>query len=106
MVHYKKTNVAAKGHVGDFASAVFVDDTGDFVCECAVAEHIGDGLVIVVVDDVVLSGCMGYVVVGVGIVGFNKAGHDGVRDGNQDMDVGLFWSGRMNSLARTLHVAF
>ena len=97
MVHYEKTYVAVKGHVWEFTSAVIVDDTGDFVCKCAEAEHIGDGLVIVVVNDVVLLGRMGNVVVGVGIVGFDKAGHAGVWDGSRDVDAGLFWSGRMNS---------
>ena len=86
----KKTNIAVKGHVGEFSGAVVVDDTGDFVCECTKAEHIGKGLVIVVVDDVVLLGPVGNVVVGVGIVGFNKARHVGVRNGSRDLDVGLF----------------
>jgi hypothetical protein len=103
----KKTNIAVKGHVGEFACAVVVDDTGDFVCKCAKAELIGNGLVIVVVNDVmVLLGRRGKIVVGVGIVGFDKAGHDGVRDGVRDADAGLFWSGRTNSLVRTFHVAF
>ena len=79
-----------KGHVGEFTGAVVVDDTRDFDRKCAKAEHIGNGLVIVVVDDVVLLGRMGNVVVGVGIVGFNKAGHVGVRDGSRDLDVGCF----------------
>ena len=79
MVHYEKTNVAIEGHVEEFAGAVVVDDTRDFVCKCAEAEHIGVGLVIVVVDDVVMLGHMGNVVVGVEIVGFNKAGMLGSR---------------------------
>ena len=29
MVHNKKTNVAIKGHVGEFTRAVVVDNTGD-----------------------------------------------------------------------------
>jgi hypothetical protein len=41
-----------------------------------------------------LLGRMGNIVVGVGIVGFDKAGHAGVRDGSQDKDAGFFWSGR------------
>ncbi len=90
----RKTNVAVEGHVGEFTCIVVVDDTGDFVCKCAEAEHIGNGLVIVVVDDDVLLGRMGNVIVGVGIVGFDKAGHVGVRDGSRDLDAGLFWSGR------------
>ena len=53
VVHYEKTNVAVKGQVGEFAGAVTVDDTRDFVCKCAKTEHIGDGLAIVVVNDVV-----------------------------------------------------
>ncbi len=107
MVHDKKTYIAVEGHVGEFACAVVVDDTGDFVCECAKAEHIGNGLIIVVVNDVmVLLGRMGNIVIGVGIMGFDKAGHAGVRDGGRDTDARLFWSGRTNSLARTFHVAF
>ncbi len=54
VVHDKKTNIAVKGHVGEFTCAVVVDDTGDFVCKCAKAEHIGNGLVIDVVNDVVV----------------------------------------------------
>ena len=49
MVHHKKTYVAVKGHVGEFAGAVVVDDTGDFVCKHAKSEHVGDGLVINIV---------------------------------------------------------
>ena len=90
MVHYKKTNIAVEGYVGEFAGPVVVDDTEDFVCKRAKAEHIGDGLVIVVVDDVVLVSRMGNVVVGVGIMGFKKAGHAGIKDGSRDLDVGLF----------------
>jgi hypothetical protein len=101
----QKTNDAVKGHVGEFACAVVVDNTRDFVCKCAEAEHISDGLVIVIVNDVVLLGGMGNVVVSVGIVGFDKAEHGGVWDGSQDLDAGLFLSGRMNSLPRMLHVA-
>ena len=51
-------------------------------------------------------GPYGKVVVGVGIVGFDKAGHAGVRDGSWDVDAELFWSSRTNSLVRTLHVTF
>jgi hypothetical protein len=36
---------------------------------------------------------MGNVIVGVEMVGFNKAGHAGVRDGSRDLDAGLFRSG-------------
>ena len=87
MVHYKKTNAAVKGHVAEFAGAVVVDDTVVFVCKCAKADHIGDVLVIDVVDDVVMVSRMGN---GVGIVGFNKAGHAGVREESRDLDAGLF----------------
>jgi hypothetical protein len=62
-----------------------------FFCKCAKAEHIGNDLVINVVDDVILMRSrMGNVVVGVGIVGFNKARHAGVQDTSRDLDVGLF----------------
>jgi hypothetical protein len=62
-------------------------------------------LVIIIADDVVLLDLMGDVVVGMGIVGFDKVGHVGVRDGSRNLDAGLFWSGRTNSLPRMLHVA-
>ena len=107
MVHDEKTYIAVEGHIWEFACAVVVDDPGDFVCKSAKAEHVGNGLVIVVVNDVmVLWGRIGIIVIGVGIVGFDKAGHDGVRDGGRDTDAGLFRSGRANSLARSFHVAF
>jgi hypothetical protein len=86
----KKTNIAVKGHEGEFASAVVIDNVGDFVCKRTEAEHVGDGLVVDVIDDVVMLSCVGNVVGEVGIVGFDKAGHAGVRDGSQDLDVGLF----------------
>ena len=90
MVHYKKTNIATKGHVWEFPGAVIVDNAGDFVCERAEAEYVGNGLVFNVVDDVVTWSHVGNVVVGIGIVGFDKTGHDGVRDGSQDTGAGLF----------------
>ena len=49
---------------------------------------------------------VGNVVIGVGIVGFDKAEHAGVRDGGWDLDARLFQSGRTNSFAWMLHMAF
>ncbi len=106
VVHYKETNVAVKGHVWEFSSAVVVDNSGDFVCECAKAEHVGNGLVINVANDVVMMSHVGSVVVGIGILGLDKTGHAGVRDGSRDKDAGLFRSGRTISFAGILHVAF
>ena len=74
MVHYKKTNVAVEGHVGEFAGAIVVDNTGDFVCKHAKAQHVGNGLVVEDVDDVVMLSCVGNVVGGIGIVGFVRPG--------------------------------
>ena len=102
----KKTNIVIKGHVWEFSGAVVVDDAGDFVCKRAVSESVGNGLVINVVNDVALRSHVGRVIFGIGVIGFNTIGHAGVRDRSQDTDAWLFQSGRMNSFARTLHVAF
>ncbi len=51
MVHNGKTNVAVEQHEGEVACAVVVDDTGVFVGEGAKAEHVGNGLIIDIINE-------------------------------------------------------
>ncbi len=51
MVHHKKTYVAVKRHEGEVACAVVVDNTGVFVGKGAKAEHVGNGLIVDIINE-------------------------------------------------------
>jgi hypothetical protein len=55
----QKTYVAIKQHEGEVACAVVVDDTGIFVSKGTKAEHVGNGLIV----DIINEGGMGLVAV-------------------------------------------
>ncbi len=103
MVHYKETNVAIKEHEGNLAGAVVVDDAGVFVGKSPEAEDVGNGIVIDVVDEIEAGVDIGDVIV---LNGFNKAGHDRVRDKARGTNVGSFRGGALNAFPGLFHVAF
>ncbi len=46
MKHHKKIYILVKGHEGEFARAVVVEDASVFVCKCAKAKYVGNGFII------------------------------------------------------------
>ncbi len=59
VVHHEKTYVAIKQHEGEVACAVVVDNTGVFVSKGAKSEHLGNGLIVNIINE----GRMGLVAV-------------------------------------------
>ncbi len=51
MVHHEKTYVAVEQHEGEVACAVVVDNTGVFVGEGAKAEHVGNGVIVDIINE-------------------------------------------------------
>ncbi len=51
MVHHKKTYVAIERHEGKVVCAVVVDDTGVFVSKGTKAEHVGNGLIVDIINE-------------------------------------------------------
>ncbi len=76
VVHQEKTYVAIKQHEGEVACAVVVDDTGVFVGKGAKAEHVGDGLIV----DIINEGGTGLVAAVLVVVIRNKAQHNRLMD--------------------------
>ncbi len=74
MAHHEKKYVAIKQHEGAVACAVVVDDTGVFVREGSKVEHIGDGLIVNIINE----GGLGFVVVI--FVVRDEARHDEMMD--------------------------
>jgi hypothetical protein len=106
MVHYKKTNVSIERHEWGLAGAVIINNAGYLVSERSIAENIGNGMVIDVIDDVEMRVANGEVVVIVVVKGFEEAGHHGVRDRGRDTDARPFWSGTSKPFTWLFHVAF
>ncbi len=76
MVHHKKTYVAVEQHEGEVACAVVVDNTDVFVGKGAQAEHVGDGLIVNIINE----GGTGLVAVILMVVIRNLARHDRLMD--------------------------
>ncbi len=51
MIHHEKTYVAIKQHEEKVACAVVVDNTSVFVGEGTKAEHVGDGLIVDIINE-------------------------------------------------------
>ncbi len=51
MVHHEKTFVAIEQHEGEVACAVVVDNTGVFFGKGSKAEHVGDGLIVDIINE-------------------------------------------------------
>jgi hypothetical protein len=102
MVHYKKTNVAIKRHEGEFAASVIVDNAGDFVSKCPKAEDVDNGMIINVVNEIEEGVNNRDVIV---LDGFDDAGHDGVRDGDEGTDGRSFQGSASNAFPGLFHLA-
>ncbi len=107
MVHYKKTYVAIKRHEGGVACAVVVDNTGIFVGKGAKAEHVGDGLIV----DIINEGGTGLVAVVLMVVIRNWARHDRLMDfwgtgWAWKEGMGRFECHALQAFALLFHVAF
>ncbi len=51
MVHHEKTYVDIERHEGEVACAVVVDDTNVFVSKGTKAEHVGNGLIVDIINE-------------------------------------------------------
>ncbi len=72
----QKTYVAVKRHEGEVACAVVVVNTGVFVSKGAKAEHVGNGLIVNIINE----GGVGLVAVVLVVVIRNQAWHDRLMD--------------------------
>ncbi len=102
MVYYKK-NIAIKRHEWELAGTVVVDNTGDFVDKCPNAEDVGNEMAVNVVDEIEVGVNAKDVLI---LDGFNKAGHDEVRDRDGGTNAKSFWGGALSVFLGSFHVAF
>jgi len=106
MVPNKKTNISIEGHEQELAGAVVINDAGCLVGKRAIAENVGNGMVVNVINDVEMRVAVGEVVIFVMVKGFVKAGHHRASDRGRDTNARLFWSGTAKPFTWLFHLAF